>query len=213
MLLLDLPGCGQSHLPASLTTFDAKVWADDLNQIVQTLGVPKAHLIGHSAGGFMAALMLARAPELFRKAILLDPVGALGVRISATLTETYEQMRWSKDLVAAVIGSTIYNNDATSEFFRQIVVEDAFRAVQNIGMGIVHALNGLDIREECSKIEHSVMILHGEHDLLLPISESQAMSALMKNAKFEMIPGQGHCTNAENPELFVELVESFAFCH
>ncbi len=39
------------------------------------------------------------------------------------------------------------------------------------------------------------------------------ISKLMKNGKFQIIEGQGHCTNAENPEKFTELVESFAFCH
>jgi pimeloyl-ACP methyl ester carboxylesterase len=79
-------------------------------------------------------------------------------------------------------------------------------------MGIVEALNGLDIRGECSRIQHSVLVLHGEHDQLLPVSESQALSTLMKNSKFQMIPGQGHCANTENPAAFVDLVESFAFC-
>lgn len=33
-----------------------------------------AHAVGHSFGGVLTALMLARAPERFRRAVLLDPV-------------------------------------------------------------------------------------------------------------------------------------------
>jgi pimeloyl-ACP methyl ester carboxylesterase len=213
MILLDLPGCGKSTAPAKMTGFDLRRLAKDLNSLIESSDWGPAHLVGHSAGGCVAALMLENSPHLFRRAVLLDPVGATGVQVTPVIEDTYQQMLGNKELVAAVIGSTIYNNDPDSYFFRWIVVEDAFQAVKNIGMGLVSALSGLDIRGECSRIQHSVLVLHGEHDLLLPVSESHAMSNLMKNSKFQMIPGQGHCANTENPTAFVDLVESFAFCH
>lgn len=212
MILLDLPGCGRSLAPDSPAALDARVFAQDLIGTLKELGVGSTHLVGHSAGGLISALMLSQAPELFRRAILLDPVGPTGIVLPPLICETYEQMRWNKDLMALVIGSTIYNNDSRSDFFRQVVVEDAFQAVKTIGMGIIQALNGLDIREECSKIQHHVLVLHGEHDQLLPVQDSKTMSDLMKNSKFEILPGQGHCANVENPAAFVALVDSFAFC-
>ena len=74
---------------------------------------------------------------------------------------------------------------------------------------VLKALDGLDIRSECAKIKHPVLVLHGEHDQLLPMADSKAMAALIPNAQFEVIPGQGHCTNAENPTRFVEIVNGF----
>jgi pimeloyl-ACP methyl ester carboxylesterase len=37
------------------------------------------------------------------------------------------------------------------------------------------------------------------------------MAALFVKGQFSIIPGQGHCTNAENPEKFVSLVQNFLF--
>ena len=128
------------------------------------------------------------------------------------MTEAFDQMKENKELVAMVMGSNIYNNDANSDFFRQIVIEDAFHAVNTVGAGVLKALDKLDVREECSKIAHPVLVLHGEHDQLLPMADSQALAALMSNGKFQIIEGHGHCTNAENPERFTQLVDNFAFC-
>ncbi len=213
MILVEFRGCGKSTAPQSQADVDMHVFAEDFISVIQANKLGPAHVVGHSTGGLIAALMLAKAPSLFRKAVLLDPVGATGVKFHDSMTEAFEQMKASKELVSVVMGSTIHQNNPDSDFFRQIVVEDAFHAVKTVGVGVLKALDGLDVREECSKIQHNVLVLHGEHDKLLPIEDSKALSGLMKNSKFQIIPGHGHCTNAENPGVFVELVDSFAFCH
>ena len=213
MILAEFRGAGKSSAPRGQEDICMHRFAEDFIALVESLNLGPIHLVGHSTGGLIAALMLAKAPQLFKKAIFLDPVGATGVTFQDAMTEAFEQMKVSKELVEVVMGSTIHNNDPKSDFFRQIVVEDAFHAVKTVGVGVLRALDRLDIRGECSKITHPVLVLHGEHDQLLPMADSQAMAKLIPNGKFQIIEGQGHCTNAENPAKFTELVESFAFCH
>jgi pimeloyl-ACP methyl ester carboxylesterase len=213
MILAEFRGCGKSSKPRGQQDIDMHLFARDFNALVENLNLGPIHVVGHSTGGLIAALMLAKAPHLYNKAVFLDPVGATGVTFQDTMTAAFEQMKANKELVAMVMSSTIHQNDPTTDFFRQIVIEDAFHAVNTVGAGVLKALDGLDVREECSKIMHSVLVLHGEHDQLLPIEDSKAMAGLIKNAKFQIIEGHGHCTNAENPAKFTELVESFAFSH
>ncbi len=209
MILAEFRGCGKSSAPRGQQDIDMQLFANDFISLVEKLNVGPVNLVGHSTGGLIVALMLAKAPQLFKKAVILDPVGAKGVKFDDSMTAAFEQMRIDKDLVAMVMGATIHNNNPSSDFFRQIVVEDAFQAVKTVGAGVLKSLDGLNTEKECAKVAHPVLVLHGEHDLLLPMADSQAMASLMKNARFEILKGQGHCTNAENPNLFTETVDQF----
>lgn len=209
MILAEFRGCGKSSVPRGQQDIEMHLFAKDFIGLVEKLNIGPVNVVGHSTGGLIAALMLAKAPTLFKKAIFLDPVGATGVKFDDAMTGAFEQMKANKEIVSAVMASTIHNNQPDTDFFRQVVVEDAFHAVKTVGVGVLKALDGLDVRQECSKIKHPVLVLHGEHDQLLPVADSKALAALMTNGRFETVLGQGHCTNAENPELFVQLVDGF----
>lgn len=211
MILAEFRGCGKSTPPKSVADVNMAKMANDFVQLVQHLNLGPVHLVGHSTGGLIAALMLAQAPTLFKKAVFLDPVGAKGVKFDNSMTAAFEAMKADQNLTATVMASTIYQNNPESDFFKKIVVEDAYHAVKTVGVWVLQNLDGLNIEKEVSQIQNPVLVLHGEHDALLPMQDSKNMAALMKNARFEVVSGQGHCTNAENPDKFAEIVSKFLF--
>jgi 3-oxoadipate enol-lactonase len=156
-------------------------------------------------------MMMAKAPELFKRAVLLDPVGAKGVTFDQNMIQAFEQMKTDRNLTAVVMGATIYNNDPMSEFFQKVLVEDAFKSVKNVGHLVVKALDGLDVTTTLKSVKNPTLVLHGEHDQLLPVDDSRAYTDIMPKAQFREIAGQGHCTNVENPSLFVQNVKDFLF--
>ena len=211
MIMVDFRGCGKSTAPKTQAESAMSVLCDDLLSLAKSLGRKPLNLVGHSTGGLIAALMLEKEPALFSRAVFLDPVGAKGVIFEESMTAAFEQMKTSKDLVALVMASTIKNCPSDSEFFQKVILEDAFHAVQTVGDKVLRALNGLDSRYYVSRISQPVLVLHGEEDTLLPMQDSKDMAELMKNAQFMIIPSQGHCTNVENPEKFVEIADAFLF--
>lgn len=204
-------GCGKSTAPKSLEDVGMQLFAADFISKIRSLNRPPMHVVGHSTGGLIASLMLAQAPELFKKAVLLDPVGAQGITFDRSMIAAFEQMKTDRNLTSAVIGSTIHNNNSQSDFFQQVVVEDAFHAVKSVGHWVLEALDGLDVRGELADVKHPVLVLHGEHDKLLPLADSKALAQLLPNGKFAVVPDQGHCANVENPQKFVNLVHDFLF--
>jgi len=211
MLLAEFRGCGQSSAPSDSSEFDLRLFAKDFVSLLRSLNLGKVNLVGHSTGGLVAALMLSQAPELFEKAILLDPVGAKGIPFQDHIEEAYRLMKLDKKLLASVMAATIYNCDQSSDFFRQIVVEDAFAAIQVVGSMIVKAMNYFDASAEIGMVKNQVLVLHGEKDTLLPLEESRALAQLLENSQFQVIKNHGHCLNVEDPQAFVEIANRYLF--
>lgn len=207
MIFVELPGCGdsteiQGHL-------DVNEIAEQYTNLLKSLKVNSACVIGHSAGGLLSCLLMAKAPEIFKKALLLDPVGAKGIQFDDSVLEKYEEMKTSKDLTAAIIGFTIHNCDIQSEFFKQVVVEDTFKAVNNVGSKMIQALRGFNCEPEIKKIQSDVTVLFGEHDILLPVADAQALTENISTSRFVRVPGAGHCLNVENPKVMAGYIQQY----
>lgn len=211
LIYAEFRGCGKSSAPRSEADVNMHTFANDYISLIKGLNLAPVNLVGHSTGGLIVALMLAKAPELFNRAVLLDPVGATGVTFDPSMDVAFAAMKADKNLTATVIGSTIYNNNPETDFFKQVVIEDAFSSVNAVGAWVLKALNGFNAEAEIKGVHHKALVLHGEHDLLLSMDESKKLALLMKNSEFKVIPGHGHCTNAEDPALFVNIVEEFLF--
>lgn len=211
VICAEFRGCGGSTAPKAEDEVTIQNFADDFIQMVRSLNLGKINLVGHSTGGLIAAMMLAKAPELFNKAFLLDPVGAEGVKFDNSMTQAFESMKLDKSLTGVVIGSTILNNNPDSAYFKDIIVEDAFKSVKAVGHLVLKAVDGFDERELLKTVKHPVLVVHGEYDVLLSREESKKLAQLFENGKFELLPNCGHCTNVENPDLFVKKFTSFFY--
>lgn len=211
LVAVDFRGCGKSSAPKSQDEVNMFLFAEDFCDLVKSLGLKSINLVGHSTGGIIAALMLRNSPELFNRAVLLDPVGAKGVKFEDSMTAAFEQMKVDRNLVALVLGSTIYQNNPDSDFFQNVVVEDAFHAAKTVGDKVLRALCPFDVSCELSAVKHPVLVLHGEFDNLLPRQDSEELAKLMANATFQQIDQQGHCCNVENPAKFANIMSKFLF--
>ena len=217
MICIEFLGCGKSAAPKSVTDVNMLKYAADFIDLIQHYqssvnSTEKLNLVGHSTGGFIAAAMTALKPELFNKAVLLDPVGAKGLVLDDNIKAGFDAMTSDKNITAMGIGATIYNNNAETDFFTKVIVEDAFSALQKISYWVVQAFHGLDASELFQQSTTPTLVLHGEHDKLLSRDASEELAVKhLKNAKFEIIPGHGHCMNVENPASFVEKISSYLY--
>ncbi len=206
-LVADFRGCGRSSAPKKAKDVNVMTMAKDFLALLDSLDLTHVHLVGHSTGGLIAACMLSLEPQRFSSSILLDSVGAHGVQFNDSVAAAFQQMKSNRDLTAQVIGSTIWGLNPQDPFFKNVIVDAAFRAVKNTGTWVLEELVGLNLIDQFRKVQVPVLVLHGEHDVLLPLQDSKDMAALFPKGKFEVLAGIGHCGNYENPVLIKKLVE------
>jgi 3-oxoadipate enol-lactonase len=212
IVLAEFLGCGESSIPSSENQINIETFAEHFISLVQCQNWGLINLVGHSTGGLIVAYMLAKSPKLFHQAVLLDPVGAKGIStFTPMMKNIFERMKNDRSLVSFVLAAAVYQTQEQSDFFQNVIVEDAYTAVKNVGYGVVQALSGLNSATIYKSISHRVLVLHGEFDALLPLEDSKEAAGLMQNGEFRIIPGRGHCTNIEDPELFVGLTAKFLF--
>lgn len=209
VVLAEFRGCGKSTPPRSFEDVNMHRFAEQFIELMQFLQMKQSIVIGHSTGGLIAALMLSLQPEMFQSGLLLDPVGVRGVSFQPAMIEAFEKMKTDKELVALVLGSTIYQHQPQDPFFRNVLLEDGFHSVQHVGHWVIQALDGLNIEKQIETVKHPVLVLHGEHDQLLPQSDSEDFARRLAHGQFQTILGQGHCANIENPALFTDILLDF----
>jgi 3-oxoadipate enol-lactonase len=210
LILAEWRGCGKSTGPNLEGELKLKTLGEDYNQLLDHLGSKKANLVGHSTGCLIGLHAMRMRPELYHRAVLLDPVGATGVQFGPEMYEAFTQMSQSREMCTAVMMGTIHNAQLSEEIKTRII-EDAFGVHPLIWHGVPKMLHDVDFRSELPQIAQPTLVLHGEHDTLLPMEASEYLAKNLKNGRFYQIPGRGHSCNVEDPNLFVLHTHQFLF--
>lgn len=213
ILLYDMRGQGQSQKWAegdALYTWQTH--ADDLAALLDALEMEKAYIGGISYGGELALVFALHYPERCRKLIVADAVSYVGSQLKAIVDS------WAR---IAALGdhelfyrSTWYWNFSESFFGEKYdFLLSRIDAAQALHLPSVVQLCRcfltLDITTRLQEIEHPTCVIVGEVDLLKPVHYSQTISTALPNAKLHIIPGVGHASFWEKPDVFNRIVMDF----
>jgi pimeloyl-ACP methyl ester carboxylesterase len=229
-------GCGDSDKPepaADYSNYAMSVHARDHLALLDSLGIEKCHLYGHSTGGIIASHMLTMAPERFGKVLMLDPVTPLGLQLDPGQVDVMTGMKSDRAVCFAGLASaapTLFRREAfaagrapefaesTSIAQRELfslLVEKTQLLSDGIWFGTPHNLaaeweaGAPDARMEAMTQEH--LILYGKMDYWIPREHIDIMVQRLPNARLEIFPYVGHSMNLEQPQLFARIFEDY-FC-
>ena len=224
LVLYDQRGRGDSEGPPNPAAARIEHDADDVPALRVALGLSRWDVLGHSWGGGVAALAAERDRRGIRRLVLVDAVGpdsswmstirdtALA-RLPAAQRVVLERLdaRMLRDADPAI--HSAYSRALYPAWFSDPDLAQAFappRSESETGSSVASRLHreGYDWRRCLGAIEARTLVLHGERDLLSP-AIAHELSALVSQARLELIPGCGHMPFWEQPETFFEIVDSF----
>jgi pyruvate dehydrogenase E2 component (dihydrolipoamide acetyltransferase) len=204
---LDLPGHGSSSKKVgdgSLATF-----AKAVKGFMDAMGVTRAHLVGHSMGGAVAATIALNHPERFLSLVLiasagLGPIDGGYIQGFISATRRIELRPQLEKLFAHSKLITRQLVDNTLKYKRLDGVESALRLIA--GQFCTRDLQSVILREQLIQLGMPVLVLWGTEDRILPVSHA---TNLPRHVRTEILPGYGHMVQMEAASKVNLIIRSF----
>ncbi len=218
VLMLDLPGHGQSERPDAGYALDwyARITA----RWLQIVGLEQADVVGHSFGGGIAQMLLLECPKRVRRLVLVAP-GGLGKGIGwwlrlASVPRVIEYvgqpfMALGTRLVLREAREGVTRRDiaALSRFNSRPGSARAFaRSVRDVIDWRGQRRNFFHRVNEVEKLP-PILVLWGDRDAFIPIEQGRAFADLLEGSVFKSFRGAGHFLHNERREAFARVVREF----
>ncbi len=184
------------------------------------IGIEKAILIGHSAGGSIAVLTALRHPERVQALILVDPVIYPDGRTEdwvRYLSFLPELQRLGPLLVRSIAsdGNAIIRSawhdvskitPAIFEGYRKpLKAENWDRALWEYTI----ANHPLGLERQLDKLTMPVLVITRDDDRIVPTAESIRLAHEIPGAELVAVPNCGHIPQEERPREFMDAVTTF----
>ena len=198
-------------------------YADDLSELIETLGLKGAVLIGFSAGGGEVARYIGRhGTKRVAKAALISAVPPLMLKTAANPGGL--PMKVFDGIRAAAVAdrSQLYKDLAAGPFFganrsgakvSQGMIDSFWLQGMQAGhkntFDCIKAFSETDFTEDLKKFDVPTLIIHGDDDQIVPISASALRSSkLVKKATLKVYPGGPHgLADTHKDELNADLLD------
>jgi non-heme chloroperoxidase len=208
----DRRGHGRSSQPWEGNDLDT--YADDLAELVESLGLKNAVHVGHSTGGGEVARYIGRhGTRRVAKAVLIGAIPPLMLKTDANPgglpIAVFDQLRagvqadrpafW-RELSLPFYG---YNRPGAkvSEGVRESFWLQSMMAGFPASYFCIKAFSETDQTEDLKRFDIPTLVLHGDDDQIVPIGASAMMSSkLIKDAKLVVYKGAPHgmCTTLKD---------------
>ena len=207
----DAPGYGRSDDP--VVPFSLADLADRAASLLDELAVERAYVLGVSMGGVIAQLVYHRHPTRVQSMILADtnpgggglPEPERSARVQARL-EALERL--GPRGMASVRAPVLLRPDAPPDILAEVT--EIMAEVRPAGYrAAAIALGQTDLTALLHCIDVPTLVIHGEHDRVVPPETGQKLAETIPGARFVLIPQAGHVANQEQPTAFNAAVRQF----
>ncbi len=181
------------------------LWARQAIDVLDALGIERVTVVGHSAGGCVAAILTADHPERVDRAVFIghgiamDPVQIIPIM---------------PGLGEIRLGRTrIFSDLFSPEHERRLAQAYAIRGTRAALLTYIrrqYTIDGLRlVLATYEDIRRPVLQVHGREDVSIPIGAARKLTPRLRDARFVAVEGVGHDVHIEAPDVLVEAIERF----
>ena len=211
LLAPDLRGFGHRVPPMSASMDEM---AADVEAFLDAMEIEKAVIGGLSMGGYVTMALYRRAPARFTGMLLANTRSG----------QDSEEGRAARDAMIALVHAE-GPPAVADQMLPKLLGATSLRARPQLAMlvrrliegnspdGIAAAIAGLRDRPDSTatlqQVSVPAIVITGEEDAIIPVSESEAMAAALTRSQLVILPAAGHLSNLEVPDDFSEALGTF----
>ena len=202
----DLRGHGQSQVPAKFLIKDC---ARDLHDLLNTLKIEKAHLVGVSMGGMVVQEFVLQYPEQAASQTLVDSLSGIArpiERFNAWLAAIILQFLSPKTQAKMISDAykKLGNSEVGPYFEKRLLSMD--------GKWLLEArkeVNRFNVLDKLAGMHCPTLVLVGDGFGKMAIEMARTSANGIPGAQFSILPGGGDPSNLLVPEAFDQMVIEF----
>ncbi|HEU0003159.1 MAG TPA: alpha/beta hydrolase [Ktedonobacteraceae bacterium] len=199
----DTPGFGLTARPD---------WMRDMSDYVlyfcdllDTLGIEKATLVGHSLGGWMAAELAVWYPERVEKLVLSN---AAGIRVKGSPIADLFAMNAQEVMLACFDDFSAAAPLMPAEMNVDYLIGQ-YRQLTTLASLAWNPSYDPKLERRLARITCPTLIVWGEHDRLIPPVYAEAFQCAIAGSEVVMLSGTGHMPMFEKPQEWSAAIVDF----
>ena len=215
VIRLDLPAYGLTGQDPQ-KRYSSKDYVDLLDAFLTELKVDQFHLAGNSLGGLVSWLYASYHPEKVEKLVLLDPSGfpfkstPMVIKMAKIpVLNNFIRYVTPRSFIEKNIKEVYYDHslikDSTIDRYYDLTLFEGNRTAF-IDRAYIERE---DYRDRLSLISAPTLILWGENDAWIPVSDATRFKAAIENAQVVIMPKTGHVPMEERPKKSLAIVTAF----
>lgn len=213
VITFDRPGFGLSD-KLETTNYSVDNQTDLMVQLLDALSIKTTIIIGHSAGGNVAAHFAVNHPDRTAQLVLVDaavlaggPPGFVGKIVSLPSVWRWGRIGLQAYFTRENFEKALQGFYVNPSFMTEADYDVYWRTFQTPGWDI--GLLGLTrdggsplTQVEIGQITVKTLLLWGEQDTTTPLSQAKTLAQWLPNSLLTVIPNVGHQAFEEAPEAF-----------
>jgi pimeloyl-ACP methyl ester carboxylesterase len=208
------PGYGESEGIEQIDDMDDAVF--HLLDLWEQLGLSAPTVVGLSLGGWMAAELAVRYPEMIGRLVLVNPAGLYipGAEIKDIFGRSPAEM--ADDLFAddshpmaqmmKAFGEFRTDFSVTSTIPFEVVAPLAKTMAATAKLGWDPYLHDPKLRKRLWRVTAPTLVVRGAQDTLIPAAHAEAYAAEIAGARLVVVEGAAHLLPLEKPAELADLI-------
>ncbi len=192
VIRMDYRGTGESDKPDEVYTNESFI--KDISLVMDALGCPYVHLVGHAMGGFIAEHFAAEHPDRVRDLTLIASLPYLTEKAKKYILQQLEYADTDPQKMDV--------------FVRQAMMGVPHQPVFSIKRQLEYCL-AHDARERLSDLTMPVLILSGDEEKVMTSKISHKFASMLPHAEVKILEHCGHIVQMEAPDAAAEAIVEF----